>query len=159
MWTEIYEVYAKDKLNLGLRKYFEDRNPAALEEISAVMLEAARKGMWKANATQVRELAKLHTDLVNKYKPSCSGFVCDNAKLRNYIASKTDAATAKAYKANIDDIRAAKGKDGKVLKKEELTPEEHKRSQWINGALMVGLIIVIFGGLLWIVRRNRKRRQ
>ena len=115
--------------------------------------------MWKANATQVRELAKLHTDLVNKYKPSCSGFVCDNAKLRNYIASKTDAATAKAYKANIDDIRAAKGKDGKVLKKEELTPEEHKRSQWINGALMVGLIIVIFGGLLWIVRRNRKRRQ
>ena len=159
MWTEIYDVYAKDKFNLGLRKYFEDRNPAALEEISAVMLEAARKGMWKANPTQVRELAKLHTDLVNKYKPSCSGFVCDNAKLRNFIASKSDAATAKAYKANIDDIRAAKGKDGKVLKKEELTPEEQKRSQWINGALMVGLIVAIFGGLLWIVRRNRKRRQ
>ena len=30
------------------------------------------------------------TETVNKYKPSCSGFVCDNAKLRNYIASKTD---------------------------------------------------------------------
>ena len=79
--------------------------------------------------------------------------------MRNFIASKSDAATAKAYKANIDDIRAAKGKDGKVLKKEELTPEEQKRSQWINGALMVGLIVAIFGGLLWIVRRNRKRRQ
>ena len=159
MWTEIFDVYAKDKFNLGLRKYFEERNPAALEEISAVMLEAARKGMWKADAAQVAELAKLHTDLVNKYKPSCSGFVCDNAKLRDFIASKTDAATAKAYKANIDDIRAAKGKDGKVLKKEDLTPEAQKRSQWINGALMVGLIIVIFGGLLWVVRRNRKHRQ
>ncbi|MBF0950846.1 MAG: hypothetical protein HXK22_03500, partial [Alloprevotella tannerae] len=46
-----------------------------------------------------------------------------------------------------------------VMKKEDLTPEAQKRSQWVNGALMVGLIIVIFGGLLWVVRRNRKHRQ
>ena len=56
--------------------------------MTAIMLESARKGLWKASAEQVAELAKLHTETVNKYRPSCSGFVCDNAKLREYIASK-----------------------------------------------------------------------
>ena len=51
--------------------------------MTAIMLESARKGLWKASAEQVAELAKLHTETVNKYRPSCSGFVCDNAKLRD----------------------------------------------------------------------------
>ena len=79
MWDEIYNVYVKDKFGLGLHEYFEQQNPAALEEMTAVMLETVRKGMWKASEQQVADIAKLHTDLVNKYKPSCSGFVCDNA--------------------------------------------------------------------------------
>ena len=57
------------------------------------MMETIRKGMWQASGQQIADIAKLHTDLVNKYKPSCSGFVCDNAKLRQFIVSKTDAQT------------------------------------------------------------------
>ena len=53
-------------------------------------------------------LLKLHTEIVNNYRPSCSGFVCDNAKLRDYIASKADAPTAAQYKENISKIREAK---------------------------------------------------
>lgn len=101
MWDEIYNVYVKDKFGLGLHEYFEQQNPAALEEMTAVMLETVRKGMWKANEQQVADIAKLHTDLVNKYKPSCSGFVCDNAKLRQFIASKTDAQAAAEYKKTL----------------------------------------------------------
>ena len=37
-------------------------------------------GMEQASGQQIADIAKLHTDLVNKYKPSCSGFVCANAK-------------------------------------------------------------------------------
>lgn len=98
MWNEIYDVYVKDKFNLGVQDYFEKQNPAALEEMTAVMMETIRKGMWQASGQQIADIAKLHTDLVNKYKPSCSGFVCDNAKLRQFIASKTDAQTASRYK-------------------------------------------------------------
>lgn len=98
MWNEIYDVYVKDKFNLGVQDYFEKQNPAALEEMTAVMMETIRKGMWQASEQQIADIAKLHTDLVNKYKPSCSGFVCDNAKLRQFIASKTDAQTASRYK-------------------------------------------------------------
>ena len=108
LWDNIYNVYVKDELNLGVKKYFEQQNPAALEEMTAVMLESARKGLWKASEEQVAELSKLHTEIVNNYRPSCSGFVCDNAKLRDYIASKADAPTAAQYKENISKIREAK---------------------------------------------------
>ena len=49
MWDEIFDTYVKDKHNLGMREYFERVNPAALQGISAIMLESARKGMWKAS--------------------------------------------------------------------------------------------------------------
>ena len=89
LWDNIYNVYVKDELNLGVKQYFEQQNPAALEEMTAVMLESARKGLWKASEEQVTELSKLHTEIVNTYRPSCSGFVCDNSKLRDFIASKS----------------------------------------------------------------------
>lgn len=120
MWNEIYDVYVKDKFNLGVQDYFEKQNPAALEEMTAVMMETIRKGMWQASGQQIADIAKLHIDLVNKYKPSCSGFVCDNAKLRQFIASKTDAQTASRYKENISQIRevaASKEQKGMVMKK------------------------------------------
>lgn len=98
LWNNIYEVYVKDKFDLGVQDFFERQNPAALEEMTAVMLETVRKGMWKASEQQIAELAKLHTELVNKYRPSCSGFVCDNAKLRDFIASKTEPAMAPGIK-------------------------------------------------------------
>ena len=94
-----------------MQDYFEQQYPAALEEMTAVMLETVRKGMWKASEQQVADIANLHTDLVNKYKPSCSGFVCDNAKLRQFIASKTDAQAAAEYKKNIVQIREAAASD------------------------------------------------
>lgn len=52
--------------------------------MTAVMMETIRKGMWQASGQQIADIAKLHTDLVNKYKPSCSGlFVI----MLNYVSS------------------------------------------------------------------------
>lgn len=87
LWNDIYDTFVSDKHNLGMKQYFTSVNPAAIEEITAVMLETARKGMWNASAEQISTLAELHTEVVNEYRPSCSGFVCDNAKLRDFIAS------------------------------------------------------------------------
>ena len=85
LWDGIYETYVKDCNNLGTKEFFTSQNPAALEEMTAVMMETARKGMWDASAEQLAEIAKLHTEIVNEYKPSCSGFVCDNPKLLSLI--------------------------------------------------------------------------
>lgn len=161
MWDEIYNVYVKDKYHLGTKEFFDKQNPAALMEMTAVMMESARKGMWKATPQQLKDIAKLHTETVNKYKPSCSGFVCDNAKLRNYIASKTDAASAKEYQQNVEQIRDAEaaknGSDkGMVMKKETLNEDAQKTTTVVSGIVVGVIVIVAFVVLAVYLRRRRK---
>lgn len=161
MWDEIYNVYVKDKYNLGTKEFFDKQNPAALMEMTAVMMESARKGMWKATPQQLKDIAKLHTETVNKYKPSCSGFVCNNAKLRNYIASKTDAASAKEYQQNVEQIRdaeAAKNSSdkGMVMKKKTLNEEAQKTTTVVSGIVVGVIVIVAFVVLAVYLRRRRK---
>ena len=161
LWNEIYNVYIKDKFNLGINKFFEEKNPAAIEEITAVMLESARKGMWKASHQQVEALAKRHVELVNKYKPSCSGFVCDNAKLRQFIVdNNADKQANESYAKHIEKIRESGLGDKKGIKmqKETLsdtTTEKHILSNLFVAAAAFAIIVT----LIWIVRRNRKLRN
>ena len=155
-------IYVKDELNLGVKKYFEQQNPAALEEMTAVMLESARKGLWKASEEQVAELSKLHTEIVNNYRPSCSGFVCDNAKLRDYIASKADAPTAAQYKENISKIREAKasGNDkGVVMKKEEMNQTTEEQTNTLSNVAVGIAVIIVLLALILFVRKRRKSSQ
>lgn len=160
LWDDIYDVYVKDKFDLGVQDYFEKQNPAALEEMTAVMLETVRKGMWKASEEQIAELAKLHTAIVNKYRPSCSGFVCDNAKLRDFIASKSDPSVAAQYKESISKIREAVAENDKgvVMKKEELNPQTEQRKTKV-GAPWIGVgVVIALVGLVLLMRRRRKNQ-
>lgn len=164
MWDEIYNVYVKDKYHLGTKEFFDKQNPAALMEMTAVMMESARKGMWKATPQQLKDIAQLHTETVNKYKPSCSGFVCNNAKLRDYIASKSDAATAKEYQQNVEQIRdaeaASKSNDkGMVMKKETLNDEAQKTTTVVSGIVVAAIVVVAIVLLLVLVRRRRKQSE
>ena len=74
MWNQIYDVYVTDSYKLGTEDFFKQQNPAALQEITAVMLETARKGMWEASEQQISTLANLHTDLVKEFGSAGSGF-------------------------------------------------------------------------------------
>lgn len=162
LWDNIYNVYVKDELNLGVKKYFEQQNPAALEEMTAVMLESVRKGLWKASEEQVAELSKLHTEIVNTYRPSCSGFVCDNAKLRDFIASKTNAQTAAQYKENISKIREAKtsGEDkGMVMKKEEMNQTAEEQTNTLSNVAVGVVVLIVIFALILFVRKRRKNSQ
>lgn len=158
LWNDIYDVYVKDKFKLGVQDFFEQQSPAALQEITAVMLETARKGMWKASEEQLSELAKLHTDLVQKYKPACSGFVCDNMKLRDFIASKTTSEAAKAYQQQIKEVRevAMDQKDGMVMKKEELRQETQRNTNQVSVPWIAAGVIVALIGLVILMRKRRK---
>ncbi len=161
MWDEIYNVYVKDKFDLGVQEYFESKNPAALEEMTAVMMESARKGMWKASEQQLADIAKLHTELIDKHKPSCSGFVCDNAKLRDYIASKTDEKLAEQYRQNIKEIREASissDKKGMVMKKEEVAQSENETTM-VSNAVVIVIVVVAIVILVLVVRNRRKKMQ
>ena len=163
MWDDIYDVYVKDKYHLDMKDFFEQQSPAALQEITAIMMETARKGMWKASEQQLKDIAELHTELVNKYAPACSGFVCDNAKLREFIGSKTNAQSAARYKKQISEVResvAETGDKGMLMKKEEMNPmqsEEHTNT--LNNTIVAIAVVVVVAGLIVLVRRKRKQQE
>ena len=160
LWDDIYDVYVKDKYNLGTQAFFEQKNPAALQQITAVMLETVRKGMWNATPQQVADLAKLHVDMVKKYKPSGSGFVGDNAKLCNFIASKVDAERGKEYQQQIDRLRNAATNTGKgtVMKHEDMSQTEEHTQKISEGMLAGGAIFILLALLMFVIRMRRKNR-
>lgn len=161
LWDDIYETYVQDRYNLGTKAYFTSTNPAALQEMTAVMLETARKGMWDASPGQLESLAELHTELVEEYKPSCSGFVCDNAKLRDYISDRVSPERAAGYRSSISEIRAeniASADDGMVMKKQELNHLE-KEANRVNGLLIAAIVVVVLMGFYIIVKRKKSSHR
>lgn len=161
LWDNIYDVYVKDKYNLKTKEFFETKNHAALQEMTAVMLETVRKGLWKATDEQVAEMTKLHAELIDKYKPACSGFVCDNSKLREFISSKLDDSQAKEYKKSISKVREenvdTSADKGVVMKKEELSNVEQKQNTLSNLAIIVSAVAVLV--LIAIFVRKRRKNN
>lgn len=160
LWNEVYDVYVQDKFDLGVQGFFEQQNPAALQEMTAVMMETARKGMWDASTEQLAAIAKLHTELVDKYKPSCSGAVCNNAKLREYIASNTTPEAARKYEQDIREVREASLAEDKsmVLKREELTNTD-RITTIISNSVVTVLFVAAMVLLVVVVRRRRKKME
>lgn len=159
LWNAIYDTYVADRNHLGVKDFFTSRSPAALQEMTAVMLETARKGMWKASAGQLSALARLHTETVRRYGAACSGFVCDNARLRDFIASNVSPEAARQYRSAVAEVRAeAAGAEGKVMKREEMNATETAthRVDGLPAAAAAGLTAV---GLILLIRHRRRKRE
>lgn len=158
MWDDIYDTYVMDKHGLGVREFFETKNPAAMQEMTAVMMETARKGYWNASDEQLRVIARLHTELVNKYGASGSRMVTANEKLQDYIADHADKKDAGQYRQQIADVRQqqAGGKDGKVLKKEEISTASAETTTVVSGIIVVVIVVAAVAGIIWLVRKRRR---
>jgi cobaltochelatase CobN len=162
MWNQLYDVYVKDSHNLGVQNFFKQQNPQAMQEITAVMLETARKGMWKATEEQLANIAKLHTDLVKEFGTSGSGFAGSNAKLQDFIAQKTAPENANEYKQQLQKMKTAGEsseikKSGTVLKKEGIAQTENGEENSLDGIIVVSVVLIAFVILLIVLRRKRKK--
>jgi cobaltochelatase CobN len=162
MWDQLYDVYVKDAHNLGVQDFFKQQNPEAMQEITAVMMETARKGMWKASEQQLSDVAKLHTDFVKEFGASGSGFAGANVKLQNYIAQKSTPENAADYKHQLEKMNTSSAsasidKDGMVLKKEGVTQAEEGEENSLNGIIVVSVVFIAFIVLLIVLRKKRKR--
>ena len=94
---------------------------------------------------------------MNEFGAGCSGFVCDNAKLREMIADAVkDPAVKRAYLDKIEQVRTASAEkpeevSGRKLKEQEVTPPDQKEGdnraamRVILGIIVVALLAVILG--------------
>jgi cobaltochelatase CobN len=160
MWDELYEIYVKDKFKLEMREFFERENPAVLQEITAIMLETVRKGMWKATEQQLRDIADTHIDMVKKFGSNGAGFAGSNAKLQDFITEKVNTETAAEYRKELSKMNSSAemlsdSKNGMVLKKNAMSETADRNT--LNGIMVVAAVLVAFILILFILRKKRKK--
>ena len=162
LWDQLYDMYIRDVNNLGVAKSFEGKSPAALEEITAVMLETVRKGMWKASPEQLSTLAQRHSELVAKYGASGGSMSTDNKKLRAFITKQLSPEAAKEYQSKMKQLdestsSGARGDKGMVMKKETVADQAGAVTRSFNGLWVVAGVAVLFLALLVLLRLKRRR--
>ena len=153
IWEGYYDIYVQDKLNLGTVDFFKNTNPYALQEMTAVMLETVRKGYWKPSQEVIKETAKLHAELIKTHEAGCSGFVCDNFKLKKMIENNLSGELKASYQEALSKVREGETEGGKpensseseeiVLKKEEITLKKMKELLKENKSAFITLIVAM----------------
>ena len=66
LYDQLYRLYVEDEEHLGIREFFQQKNPAAYQSMTDVLLEGARKGYWRPDAEQTRRLVSMHDYLVRQ---------------------------------------------------------------------------------------------
>lgn len=107
MWDETYDVYVADKHDLNMREYFENKNPYAFQDMTAIMLETARKGYWSPDAEVLQELARVHTELVAEHGAACSYETCGNAAFHDFLGQQLSGPDSDATPQRVQAYQAA----------------------------------------------------
>ena len=157
IYDDLYELYILDKENLGVKDYFENVNPVAMQEMTATMLESARKGFWKANKEQLLNTASLNAQITENHGAPCTEFVCGNKKLQEFIGSNLEGKISENFKDNMAKATANPA-GAKVLKENSGNILSISDSDNISGVvifIIAGCLILIFAV---IVLKKRRRR-
>lgn len=86
-WSELYEVYIRDRYQLGMREFFRQENAWAEQSVSARMLEAVRKNFWNAPEPVRTDLAKNYAQSVIDNGVACCDHTCNNPLLHRMIVN------------------------------------------------------------------------
>ena len=85
VWDEVERVYVEDSLELGLPEWFDQENPYAFQNVTAVLIEAARKGYWDAGDETLRLLANRYARSVANHGPAGDSRTVDNAAFQEFL--------------------------------------------------------------------------
>lgn len=157
IYDDLYETYIEDCNGLGIEEYFQRVNPAALQEMTATMLESARKGYWKTSPERIKTTAMLHARVTEKSGAPCTEFVCANGRLTEYIAGNLDKGQADAYKESI--AKAVGGDGGIVMKRERLNEMQDEVAAPVNTIIIILTVLVLVGCVLFVARRRKSQSR
>lgn len=157
IYDELYEMYIIDKEHLGIEEYFDRTNPAALQEMTATMLESARKGYWKPTEAQLKKTASLNARITEKHGAPCSEFSCANKKLQDFIASNLESGEAARYMNNMAKATAVSS-DSRILKENsgQLLPNLKQNKVSVTVIVCVAVCLVLAIAII-VLRKRRKR--
>ena len=164
LWEDYKSVFLDDALRLGMKEYFEDKNPYALQEMTGVMLEAIRKGFWEASPETAQEIARRHGELVERFGPGCSGPVCDNVEVQKAVAAQL--ARPQAYQAAIRKVREAApaGKEaeevtGQRMRRQDTPERQPDEATTSRRTLIIWSLLALCAAAVLVGGRRRARRR
>ena len=104
-WDAIHAMYVEDAKGLGLEEWFSQVNPGAFQEITATLLEANRKGYWRASDETLYELARTYAESVMEHGYSAGLVAGGNEALRemvrNLLGGSADADLVAGWEAAV----------------------------------------------------------
>ena len=80
-WKQSAEIYLDDKYQLGLREFFNQHNPHALQNIASRVLETHRKGLQKLDTKTLELAARVYVETVAEHGAACASHICGNPEL------------------------------------------------------------------------------
>lgn len=105
VWQETFDIYIKDRRNLGLERWFRQANPHARQMLAARLIEIDRQGVYCFSDEDRRTLVAAYVKSVNERGVSCYANACANRSLVRYVAASARAlraspgAEVRAYEA------------------------------------------------------------
>jgi cobaltochelatase CobN len=91
VWDTVERIYVQDSLKLGMREWFDASNPYAYQSMTATMLEAARKGYWKASQEQLARVSTEYARSVAKHGPAGDIRTTGNEQFQQYLSRQLQA--------------------------------------------------------------------
>lgn len=87
LWDEIAQVYLQDSMQMGMNEWFRRENPHAQQAIASVLLDAARKGFWQADAELLAQVADFYLASVQQHGGGDGLRDAGTGKIRRYAES------------------------------------------------------------------------
>lgn len=120
-WQDFTEIYLEDRYELGLKEFFEQHNPHALQNIASRILEIDRKGLQELSEQTLVAAANAYVESVAKHGPACNSHMCSNPELARFAESLA-AASGQIAQADLDQFRNELRSTGNEQMAKELTP-------------------------------------
>lgn len=154
LYHDLYRMYIADEQHLGAQEFLLEKNPAAFQAMTAVMLESARKGYWQASADQLTTTAALHAKIINKSGVACTDFVCNNQPLQQFVENHLSAGSAKEYSRQMTIAKGENSKNMVLERTGESTGQPSSSPMTVVAAVIV-VVILLIGLLVWLRRKNK----
>lgn len=157
LYDELYDTYVTDHHGLGLEEWFMRVNPAALQEITATMLESARKGYWNPSETQLQATATLHARVTSEAGAPCTEFVCGNRKLQQYISRQLPEKLSQNYSRQMEAAVEADSGNGTLMRRDSSSTVTRTTMRITTPiAITLTAITLIITALILYRRRTRR---
>lgn len=156
---DLFRIYVADEQQLGIHRFFNEKNPAAFQSMTAVLLESARKGYWKPTDGQLSKTAALHASVTQKSGAACTDFVCNNSSLQQFVEKHLSPSDRRSYSQQMTLAKSGSQANATLLEERggstgQPSPGVQHTTLWTVIALLILLSAVIF----WM-RKNHGPRS